>query len=379
MTALEIAQELVRIPSVNPAYDPDSPGEAPVVDWLEDWGRANGLEPIRQPSLAGRDNISFTIRNGGGSHLLLNGHTDTVSIAGMTIEPYGGEIRDGRLWGRGATDMKGPLAAMLGTLLQMRDRDNWSGALTVGCVVDEEYKYRGILSLLDANEPWDFAVVGEPTTLKVVRGCKGSCRFTVHTEGRATHSSRPGNGVNAIVGMAKAIPAMAEYFENELAQFAQEGFGPSTGSIGLIEGGSGINIVPDRCTISIDMRTVPGQDWRVTLAELESHVRDRCGDLGDVRLVFDDPGHFSPGFETADDHPLVRAACEVVGDAETQLVPFGCDGSKISARDIPTIVLGPGDIAQAHTKDEFISLADLEAGADAYLNLAQTLLKKNAD
>jgi acetylornithine deacetylase len=294
----------------------------------------------------------------------------------MTIDPFSGEIRDERLWGRGATDMKGPLAGMLASLLRLRERNDWQGALTVSCVVDEEYKYRGILSLLDANDPWDFAVVGEPTNLRVVRGCKGSCRFTVHTEGRSAHSSEPGKGANAIVGMARAIPAMAEFFQTDLAQFTREGFGQSTGSIGLIDGGSGINIVPERCTISIDIRTVLGQDWRATLACLEEYVRAWCGDLDEVQLIFDEPSHFSPSFETPADHPLVQAACEVLGDPKTEIVPFGCDGSKIATHNIPTIVLGPGDIAQAHTKDEHIAIIDLEAGADAYENLAVALLSE---
>ena len=376
MTATEIAQELVRIPSVNPAYDSASPGEGAVVDWLENWGRSNGLEPGRQPCLEGRDNINFTLRHGDGPHLLFNGHTDTVSVAGMTIDPFSGDIRDGRLWGRGATDMKGPLAGMLATLLRLRSRDDWSGSLTVSCVVDEEYKYRGILSLLDANEPWDFAVVGEPTGMRVVRGCKGSCRFTIHTEGRAAHSSEPQHGANAIVGMAKAIPPMAEFFADGLGRFTREGFGPSTGSIGLIEGGSGINIVPDRCSIAIDSRTVPGQDWRDTLSELESHVRERCGDLGAVKLIFDAPSHFSPSFETDADHPLVKTAQALADHREPEVVPFGCDGSKIAARDIPTIVLGPGHIDQAHTKDEYLDVKELEQGAAAYEALAVALLNR---
>ena len=141
MAVTEIAQALVRIPSVNPAYDPDSPGECAVVDWLENWGREQGLELLRQPCLENRDNLSFTIRNGEGPHLLFNGHTDTVSVAGMTIEPSSGEIHDGCLWGRGATDMKGPLAAMLAAMLRLRESKDWTGSLTVGCVVDEEYKY----------------------------------------------------------------------------------------------------------------------------------------------------------------------------------------------------------------------------------------------
>jgi len=372
----EIAQALVCIPSVNPAYDSESLGEAPVVKWLEDWGWSHGLEPVRQPCLENRDNINFTIRNGDGRHLLFNGHTDTVSIAGMSIDPFNGDIKDGCLWGRGATDMKGPLAGMLSSLLRLRERDDWRGTLTVSCVVDEEYKYRGILSLLDDNDPWDFAVVGEPTSLRVVRGCKGSCRFTIHTEGRAAHSSEPDKGANAIVGMARAIPCITGFFENGLAKFTRPGFGPSTGSIGLIQGGSGINIVPERCTISIDIRTVPDQDWRTTFADFKNHVRAHCDNLGDVKLVFDEPSHFSPSFETAPDHLLVQTACEVLGESETSIVPFGCDGSKIAARDIPTIVLGPGDIAQAHTKDEYITLQNLEAGAAAYEKLAVELLAK---
>ena len=106
MTALEIAQQLVRLPSVNPTHDPDSAGEVAVVDWLENWGQTHKLQTLREPALPGRDNISFTIHNGAGPHLLLNGHTDTVSVAGMCIEPFSGEVREGRLWGRGATDMK---------------------------------------------------------------------------------------------------------------------------------------------------------------------------------------------------------------------------------------------------------------------------------
>ena len=122
MTALEIAQELVRRPSVNPMHDPASTGEAEVVDWLENWGHAQQLETRRDTVLPGRDNISFTVQNGDGPHLLLNGHTDTVSVAGMSIDPFSGDVRDGRLWGRGASDMKGPLSCMLAALLALRTR-----------------------------------------------------------------------------------------------------------------------------------------------------------------------------------------------------------------------------------------------------------------
>ncbi len=376
-TPIEIAQSLVRLPSINPQYDSASAGEGAVVDWLEQWGRANGFAPVRQSVLPGRDNLLLTLHNGDGPHLLLNGHSDTVGTAGMSINPFGGDVRQGRLWGRGAADMKGPVACMLAALLRLRERRaDWRGTVTFGCVADEEYKYRGILALLDQSIAYDFAVVGEPTGLRVVRGCKGSFRFAVRTRGRAAHSSEPHKGRNAIVGMARVIPALAEFFDTGLRAFAREGFGTSTGSIGLIEGGSGINIVPDQCSVQIDIRTVPGQDCQAAYAALQSHVRARAGALDGVALEFDEPPpHFSPAFETADAHALVRTACSLAGQTASDVVPFGCDASKIAARGIPSIILGPGDIAQAHTADESIGLDELEAGEAAYIQLALSLLK----
>ena len=375
MTALEIAKELVRRPSVNPTHDAESPGESAVVDWLEGWGRTHTLQTLREPALPGRDNISFTIKNGIGPYLLLNGHTDTVSVAGMCIEPFSGEVREGRLWGRGATDMKGPLACMLAALLELRARKDWRGTVTVGCVVDEETEFQGIVHLIKDHEPWDFAVVGEPTNLRVVRGCKGCLRTVVRVQGRAAHSSDPQQGRNAIVGMAPVLDAVQAFFDNEIARFAREGFSPCTGSVGLIEGGAAVNIVPDTCAATFDIRTVPGQDTAATLAALENFVRERVGERDGYELIFDPPYHDSPNFETPAGHPLVQTACELRDQPEADTVAFGCDGSKLAAVGIPTIILGPGNIAQAHTKDEFIALTDLVSGTEAYVNLARALLK----
>ena len=374
MTALEIAQQLVRLPSVNPLHDPNSAGEGAVVDWLENWGQSHELQTLREPALPGRDNISFTITNGDGPHLLLNGHTDTVSVAGMCIEPFSGEVRDGRLWGRGSTDMKGPLACMLAALLELRARKDWRGTVTVGCVVDEETEFRGIVKLIEDHDPWDFAVVGEPTELRVVRGCKGCLRTIVRIRGRAAHSSDPAQGRNAIVGMAPVLGAVQAFFDDEIGQFTREGFSPCTGSVGLIEGGTAVNIVPDTCAATFDIRTVPEQDTTATLAALEKFVRERVGNRDGYELIFDPPYHDSPNFETSADHPLVQAACALRDQPDADTVAFGCDGSKLAAAGIPTLILGPGNIDQAHTKDEYIALTDLEAGTTAYVDLAGALL-----
>ncbi|KAF0170818.1 MAG: acetylornithine deacetylase [Limisphaerales bacterium] len=402
-TALDIAQALVRIPSVNPDYDPASAGEGAVTAWIEDWGKANGFTVWGQPVLPGRDNILLQFRSGADHpHFMLNGHTDTVGVGGMTIAPFGGEVRDGRLWGRGASDMKGPLACMMAAALRLKNAPStWRGTLTVACVADEEFRFRGVSAMLDqmCTEPVpaassrrpdetnasdgdcksparlpDFAVVGEPTRLRVVRGCKGCLRFAIHAVGHAAHSSKPHEGRSAVVAMAHAILELERHFATRLAQIAAPGFGTSTGSIGLITGGTGVNIVPERCTIQVDIRLLPGQDGLATHQEIQTLLRERCRQVPDVRWVLPEPSVVDPSFEFPADHPLVKTACAVLHQPAPDVVFFGCDASKLAARGVPVIVLGPGDIAQAHTVDEFIALADLEAGTEAYVRLAQALM-----
>ena len=208
----------------------------------------------------------------------------------------------------------------------------------------------------------------------MVRGCKGCLRFAIHALGRAAHSSKPHEGRSAVVAMAHAILELERHFATRLAQITRPGFGTSTGSIGLISGGTGVNIVPERCTIQVDIRLLPGQDWRATYEEIQTLLRTRCAQVPDVRWQFDEPSVVDPSFELPAAHPLGQTACSVRGQAEPDIVFFSCDASKIAARGVPVIVLGPGDIAQAHTVDEFITLADLEAGTDTYIRLAQALM-----
>ena len=377
-TALEIAQALVRIPSVNPDYDPASAGEGAVTAWIDDWGRENGFTVSQQPVLPGRENVLLQFRNGADHpHFMLNGHTDTVGVGGMTISPFGGEVREGRLWGRGASDMKGPLACMMAAALRLKNAPStWRGTLTVACMADEEFRFRGVTAMLEQMSRLpDFAVVGEPTRLRVVRGCKGCLRFAIHAFGRAAHSSKPHEGRSAVVAMAHAILDLERHFTTRLTQIAAPGFGTSTGSIGLISGGSGVNIVPEHCAIQVDIRLLPGQDWRATYDEIALLSDNWLAKLTDgIRFQFDPPSVVDPSFELPADHPLVQTACRVLGQPTPDVVFFSCDASKIAARGVPVIVLGPGDIAQAHTVDEFIALADLEAGTEAYAKLALELM-----
>lgn len=380
-TPVEIAQALVRIPSVNPIYDPQSPGEGEVAKWVADWGRAHGFETRVQPVLEGRSNVILRLRNGADHpHILFNGHTDTVGVAGMNVPPFGAEVRDGRLWGRGSADMKGPLACMLAAAAQLRQQpETWQGTLTLGCVVDEEYRFRGTLALMEQLDPPDFAVVGEPTSLRVVRGCKGCLRFAVRAHGRAAHSAHPERGRSAIVAMARAILELNSFFDERLARVEHPEFGCSTGSIGLIEGGTGINIVPEYCVIQVDVRLLPSQDADETYQNIQTDLRARLASVKDVEWAFDTPSVIDSGYEIPADNQLVRQACAISGGGKPEVAFYSCDASKIAGKSVPCIVLGPGDIAVAHTASESIALAELHAATEIYRRLAQTLMPQESN
>jgi acetylornithine deacetylase/succinyl-diaminopimelate desuccinylase-like protein len=344
-----------------------------MAEWLVAWGETHGFETTIQTVFPGRRNVNFHLRNGADTpHLLLNGHTDTVAVSEMTIPPFGAELREGRIWGRGSTDMKGPLACMLHTLLVLRDEPaSWRGKVTLACVVDEELGFAGIRHFLTEESAFDFALVGEPTKLEVVRGCKGCLRFFVRAHGQSAHSSTPDKGVSAITAMAGAITAMNQYFSNTLSAICHPSLGSSTGSIGIIRGGTGVNIVPEFCEVLVDIRLVPGQSWQETYAEIQRVVN---GGQSEIRWEFEETPLADTPFCLEADHPVVQSVCAGAGRKESQVVNFSCDASKIAALGIPCLIFGPGDIANAHTADESIAVSELEDGVKAYLRIARQLL-----
>lgn len=367
-----LAQALVRLPSVNPEYDQQSKGEGDVGRFLLSWASSNGFETDSQEVFPGRENITITLRNGTGRHLLFNAHLDTVGIRGMMISPFEGEVRDGRLYGRGSVDMKGPLACMLSALVVLRNsRDNWSGLITLLGTVDEEVGFSGIRHFVKSNSGFDFSVTGEPTGLQVVRGCKGCLRFYVRAHGKAAHSSTPHLGVSAIHGMAQGIIAMNAFFTDTLASVRHVDLGFSTGSVGLVSGGSGINIVPEFCEVRVDIRLVPGQDWKVTYDAFKEAV---VASTSAVRWEFQDPPMVDPPYCLEAQHPLVEKICEILGEERSGTVNFSCDTSKIAEGGVPCIILGPGECHMMHAEIESISVGDLQRGTAAYVSVAKCLL-----
>ena len=362
---VEIASALVRIPSVNPdGGDPgtDQIGEARCATWVADFLSDAGAEVSLREVLPQRPNVvaRFPPKRPGAPRILFAPHLDTVSVAGMTIDPFSGELRDGRLWGRGASDTKGPMASMLWALREARDfladlpYEVWFAGL-----VGEEAGQHGAKALAD-TDAFDFVMAGEPTSLNVVYAHKGSCWLHLETSGVAVHASRPESGSNAIYKMTEAIDCLRRDVAPRLAEKSDPVLGRSTLSVGIIHGGSKVNIVPDHCEASVDIRTIPGMDTAFVLEMLRQKVPGI-----QIQMRGSAPLHTDPS------HPLV--VCLQSLGSKLEGAPWFCDAAVFASKGSAAIAIGPGSIAQAHTADEFISLDDLERGGDFFLSFLREL------
>ena len=313
---VETLRELVAIPSVNPmgrAVDGPEYFEYRVTGYLERLFARLGLPSERQMIAPRRDNIIARLEGGipperGGPLVLFEVHQDTVPVEGMTIEPWNPTVRDGRLYGRGSCDVKGGMTAMLGAVARLaKDRRQNHPTIVLACTVNEEHGFTGasgLCRLWADGRSWllprrpDVAIVAEPTRLGIVVAHKGVVRWRAHTHGRAAHSSRPEAGDNAIYRMAPIITALDRYHRQVLADAeAHPLCGRPTLSVGTIAGGISVNTIPDRCTIEIDHRLLPGSDPRHSLSaghRLSGGVARRSGRR--LRQIEHDPPMMqSPG------------------------------------------------------------------------------------
>ena len=361
-------QALVRVGSVNPAGDPGTTeiGEKRcaelVADWLESFGASTALREVLpdRPNVLGR----FPTDRPGKPKLFLCPHLDTVSVRGMTVDPFAAEIRDGRLYGRGATDTKGTMAAMLRALWELRDtlpklgHEVWFAGL-----MGEEAGNEGAASLAADHPDAAFALVGEPTGCDVVYKTKGVVWLRLHTRGRSAHNATPERGENPVYKMADELRYLRDEQPRELAALADPVLGPPTASVGTISGGSKINIVPEGCTAELDVRLVPAQNHAMLVDLITERLRRACPDVA-VEFV-----RGNPSLDTDPAHPCVQALQAAGG----RLVgaPWFCDGSLLQAGGIPAVAAGPGDIAQAHTADEWLAEDDLRAGVEFYKRFLQ--------
>ena len=364
LSPVSLLGELIRIPSVNPEGDPGvaEPGEAKLADHLAGILKDLGAEASLHEVLPGRPNVlaRFPSERPGKPRVLLAPHTDTVSVVGMTIDPFSGEVCDGKVRGRGASDTKGQMAAMLAALSRCREilptlgHEIWFAGL-----MGEESGQHGAKALA-SQEQFDFVIAGEPTDLKTVHAHKGSLWVTLAAQGKAVHASAPERGENAIYKLTSAIEAIRAKVIPELSLKGHPLLGHSTLSVGTIRGGSKTNIVPDHAEATLDIRVIPGEDPERLIALLrEAAPQVALAHQGSAPL-YTDPAH-----------PLI-AKLSALGGFPVG-APWFCDAAVFAATGMPAVALGPGSIAQAHTADEWISVADLEAGADFFEKFLRSL------
>ncbi len=370
---VSLLQDLVRIPSVNPDNAPgtDQTGEAAMAAFLDGWLSALGAEVTIEEIKPGRPNLIARFAPlDGRPRLLFGPHLDTVGVSGMTIDPFAAEIRDGRMWGRGTSDTKGPMAAMLWALHENRDLlAKAPVAFDFVAFMGEESGQWGSKDFAKRHgHHYTFALVGEPTSMQVVHVTKGSLWATLRTTGKAAHSSQPERGENAIMKLARALDQLDAELVPKLATFTHPVLGRSTMNVGVIRGGSRPNIVPDLADAEIDIRITPALASSGGALALLTETIARLG----LPLEIVRP-HENPPMETDAAHLMIQAllatdpACGLAG------APWFSDAAHLSHGGVPSICIGPGSIDQAHTADEFIDLAQLEAGADFFTKFVRGL------
>jgi acetylornithine deacetylase/succinyl-diaminopimelate desuccinylase family protein len=370
--------DLVAIPSVNPMGRPLSGLgvlEGGVTDYLERFFHDLGVPHERQSIAPGRDNLLARYEAPNARRtLLFVAHQDTVPTDGMTIDPFLPAVEAGRLYGRGSCDIKGGLAAMLTAFARLvRERPAGSSSMVMACTVDEEFTHLGSSRMAADSLEYDLAIVAEPTRLDLVNCHKGAIRWKVRTHGVACHSSTPHLGDNAIYGMARVVELLADHARELALDPADPVLGPPSLSVGRIEGGQSVNVVPDWCEIEVDRRVIPGEKGRECPARAEQFVRERIGTA--TRFEFLKPWVNMPPLAPEGSARWISALTDAIRGAAGRSpallgVPFGTDAGPLSEAGLPCIVFGPGDIAQAHTRDEWVDLDEVRTAVEAYFRIA---------
>lgn len=367
--------DLIAVPSVNPAFLPLGDvraGEARVGELVAETARSGGLDVTQVDAAPGRANIIARLRPSGPvkHRVLLAPHLDTVGFPALDalLRP---KLASGRVVGRGACDTKGCVAAMLSAVLAVAKsgRRPMSTEIVFLGLVDEENGQAGSRFHARHGDKADLAIVGEPTRLEVVTAHKGDVWLQLRTRGRSAHGATPRLGRNAVHAMAGVIEALEVGYSAELAARVHPLLGSPTINVGAIRGGTQPNIVPDECVISVDRRTLPGETEAGVKREIAALLRRKKlkAEFENLRLSACDP------LETDPRLPLVRSLCRAAGRRRTLGVHYFCDAAPLAAGGIPSVVFGPGDIAQAHTDDEWISVASLERGAQVLEKFLRSL------
>ena len=366
--------ELVEIPSINPSLeckDADLTGEERIAQFLEVKANSSGIEYRRMKVLPGRENLVIRIKPTGKikNKVMLTPHMDVVPAAPDAFVP---KIKNNCLFGRGACDTKGSMASFFHAFLRLakeRNRPKNTEIIFIG-LVDEEFGQAGSRMLAQKGPKANLAIAGEPTNLKVVSAHKGNLWIRLSTQGESAHGSTPQYGRNAINKMSPILDTLTNEYPKLLSERKHPLLGSPTISVGTIRGGSQPNVVPDSCEIDIDRRTIPGETDESVKKEMKNlfkKLKIKSPEFSATRSV---P---CPPLDTDPTLPLVQSFLKASNRRKTIGVPYFTDASPISMGGTPALVYGPGNIAQAHSKNEWVNLKEVELAEKTIFRFLYTL------
>ncbi len=392
---VKLLRELIAVPSVNPTFFADAPaytGEQRVADFLASLAGPTGMSVEFRKVRPGRPNLLVRMSPTGKirQRVLLAPHLDTVGGPELPGKLFTPEIKGDRLYGRGACDTKGSVAVMftaLQELAQSGSRPEHTEIVFAG-LIDEECSQKGSRALVGTKFKADLAIVGEPTRLQVVTGHKGVLWLKLKTRGHAAHGSHPELGCNAVHAMARIVDALETGYAAQLRERTHRLLGQATINVGAMHGGNQPNIVPAECIALVDRRTLPGETEPQVFKEIKSFLQAQelpitqgkpsqerpAGSRAPAAFEMRKMLHTNcPALETESEQPLVSLFLKCARQKAGGVVDYFSDAGVLSNGGIPSVLFGPGDIAQAHKPDEWVSIKQIEAGKNLLLRYLRSL------
>jgi acetylornithine deacetylase len=366
----ELLARMVAHDTVNPLFGGNTGGEAALIAFLEKLAHDWGLKTRRCPVPRGGENLLISCEVAPAARwLVFESHLDTVSVTGMTVDPFNVKVESGRIYGRGTCDTKGSGAAMFWALQDYARGVTRPHNVALVFAADEEARMTGAQAFAAAElreflPRLDGVIVGEPTAMQPVTAHNGVIRWKTITRGRAAHSSIPSNGCSAISGMLRVVEALESRYVPTVTK-SHPMTGRAAMSVNVIRGGTQVNIIPERCEIECDRRTVPGETAAQVFAERDAVLAGQAVEHADLYVVPSMGDELAHGL-LARLQPILAAHCF---DGTGRGAPYVTDASHYAAAGAPTLVLGPGHLAQAHTKDEWVGSDQLTLAVQVYREL----------
>lgn len=374
--------ELVQCPSVNPGSvsSTEPPyGEGRLVDLLAARLKPTGAEITFQEVYPGRSNLLASWKGRDPSRtVILDTHADTVSHLNMICDPFGAEILGGRLYGRGSCDDKGPMAAMILAVEAALKSGTLASNVIFTATCNEENGATGAMRIAETGIRADLCIAAEPTELRIITRHKGVLRARITLCGKACHSSSPSAGKNAIYAAAQVVTKLEQMAANLTSQPPDPELGAPTLAVCTIQGGTAVNVVPDKCSIEVDRRLIPSEDGASVKAALEGCIEEACTDIPWANPHIEWTQYY-PSIATEPGDPGVlameKAVKAVTGKSEIAAVPFGTNAGFYAQKGIPCVVFGPGSISDAHTNNESIDIEQAVTAAEIIYKLISSPLE----